>query len=254
MDPVSWLPANWDAPPWIKAGTSTRRGGTSRPPFDSQNLAMHVGDEPRAVMKNRAGLAGMLGLPSEPVWLKQQHGKRIISATDDNNRKADGSFTGQSGIVCAVLTADCVPLLLCNRSGTRIAAIHIGWRGFCQGIVNQAVQLFADTPDNILAWTGPHISRAHYEVGNDVRDACLQADQGLAGAFVKNSTGRWQAGLEQMIRQTLESRGITQIYSAGQCTCARAETFFSYRRDGRTGRMASLIWIDGTARVPLPSP
>jgi len=250
MGALPWLPANWNAHPRIRAGITTRQGGYSPPPFDSLNLAMHVGDNPRTVERNRRTIARLLRLPAEPAWLVQQHGCRIIEASSGRDPAADGSYSGQPGVVCAVLTADCVPLLLCNRQGSCIAAVHVGWKGYCRGIIGQALSLFAGNPADIQAWIGPHISRPNYEVGSDVRDACLETEPGLCGAFVNTSAGRWQAGLEQMIRFSLITRGVREIFSSDLCTSVRADDFFSYRRDGRTGRMAALIWIDKAAGHP----
>jgi YfiH family protein len=243
-DHCSWIPAAWAAPSWIKAGITTRQGGQSQHPYTSFNLATHVGDNSLSVEKNRDYLARMLNLPAKPIWLEQIHGNRIICADQAQDYKADGLYTDRTKTVCAIMTADCVPILMCNTNGSRVAAIHVGWKGFCAGILGQSLDLFTDHNDELLIWIGPHIYKDSYEVGNDVRDAVLNANQQLSDAFSPNQRGRWQASLEFMIRYELESRGVSQISSANLCTLTHAEDFYSFRRDGKTGRMASLIWID----------
>jgi len=241
---LSWIPAVWNVPAWIKAGITTRLGGNSRPPWGSLNLATHVGDDVVSVRQNRQHVVSLLGLPAEPVWLNQVHGHRVICAEDMDNTTADGTYTGQRGTVCTVMTADCVPVLLCNTEGTRVAAVHVGWKGLCAGVLDNALGLFDDQAAGLLVWIGPHISSSHYEVGNDVRDACLAKDPELASAFMPNPRGRWQADLEGMIRHQLHLFGTRHITSTNRCTYAEPDLFYSYRRDGQTGRMASMIWID----------
>lgn len=242
-----WIPADWNVPVWIKAGMTTRQGGHSRPPWDTLNLATHVGDDGDAVRSNRLQVASLLGLPAQPVWLNQIHGNRVICAEDINNNTADGVYSDRHGTVCTVMTADCVPVLFCNAEGTRVAAVHIGWKGLCAGILDNALKLFADKPAGLHVWIGPHISSSHYEVGHDVRDACLAKNPELAIAFMPNPRGRWQAGLESMIRHQLHLHGTMHIASTNRCTYAESDQFYSYRRDGQTGRMASMIWIDRPA-------
>ncbi len=243
----SWLAANWDAPPWIRAGTTTRLGGVSRPPFDSLNLAQHVDDDPEAVRQNRRQLRELCSLPAEPLWLTQTHSNRIIEAdTAEESMGGDASWTCRSGIVCAVLTADCVPLLLCDRAGTRIAAVHVGWRGLCRGIVENALHCLQPSRHSLLAWLGPHICSHHYEVGDEVRDACLQLLPGADAAFRQNRNGRWQCSLKTLIAGSLGEHGIA-VTSSGHCTFGESRRYYSYRQQKRTGRMASLIWMDNTS-------
>lgn len=242
----AWIVAEWEAPAWIRAGVTTRKGGFSKTPFDELNLATHVGDDASRVSKNRQHLRSLLNLQSEPVWLNQVHGNRIINADAIESLDADGSFTDTPGTVCTIMTADCVPVLFCNRDGTRVAAVHIGWKGFCAGILDNAIKVFAQDLPGTHVWIGPHISRRNYEVGDDVRDACQARDSSLTRAFGPNSRGRWQADLEQMIRHELEKQGVRDITSSGHCTFADSGHFYSYRRDGQTGRFASLIWIQKT--------
>lgn len=243
-DHRSWIPAAWAAPSWIKAGVTTRLGGQSQSPYTSFNLATHVGDNPLTVEKNRDHLASILNLPAAPIWLDQIHGNRIICADQAQDYTADGLYTDRIKTVCAIMTADCVPVLMCNRNGTRIAAIHVGWKGFCADIIGHSLDLFANHLNDVFIWIGPHICKDSYEVGNDVRDAVLTINNQLSEAFSPNQRGRWQASLEFMIRHELNSRGISQIFSANLCTFTHADNFYSFRRDGITGRMASLIWID----------
>lgn len=240
----SWIAAVWDAPPRVRAGTTTRLGGVSAPPFDSLNLAQHVGDDPSAVRQNRQQLCF---LPAEPLWLTQTHSNRILEADSaEKSLDADAAWTCNIGIVCAVLTADCVPLLLCDRAGTRVAAVHVGWRGLCAGIVENALHCLEPTQHSLLAWLGPHICSRHYEVGDEVREACLQRHARAEAAFRRNSRDRWQCSLEILITRCLEKHGI-DVTSSGHCTFGESERFYSYRRQKTTGRMASLIWMDNTA-------
>ena len=242
-----WLPANWPAPPWVYAGITTRQGGISEAPFDSLNLALHVGDHADSVTQNRRLVSEALNLPSEPIWLNQIHGNHIIKGTmTDGPATADGSYTNQRRIVCTVMTADCIPLLLCHRSGTEIAAIHVGWRGLCAGIIPAAIDTFHGDVVDLLAWMGPHISATYYEVGDEVRNACTAVDEDTETGFTRNHHGRWQANLEEITRIILINNGLTSIYSAGRCTFSENHCFFSYRREKRTGRMASFIWMDKT--------
>jgi YfiH family protein len=238
----SWLPASWDAPSTIRAGTSTRLGGHSLPPFDTLNLALHVGDVSETVRLNRSRLSELLKLPSTPVWLEQVHGNRIVTESDLDNNIADGIYSEKAGVVCVIMTADCVPLLLCNTSGTKIAAVHAGWRGFCAGVIDKALALFGK--DEVQAWIGPHIGADHYEVGDDVRSACLHKYPQLAHAFQPNQRGRWQANLETMVRHSLAGTGVKSIFSSNYCTYSEADKFYSYRRNPQTGRTASMIWMD----------
>lgn len=247
LDKRAWIPAVWNAPDWIKAGVTTRLGGHSLPPYATLNLATHTDDNPESVDINRRTLAGLLDLPSPPVWLEQVHGNRIICADSADTLTADGAYTDLPGIVCTVMTADCVPVLLCNAEGNRVAAVHVGWKGYCADIIDQALQLFIQNQSGLHVWIGPHIRADNYEVGDDMRDACLAKDAGLSDAFIRNPRGRWQADLEYMVRQQFLKHDVNNISSLNRCTWAETELFYSYRRDGQTGRMASMIWIDRPA-------
>jgi purine-nucleoside/S-methyl-5'-thioadenosine phosphorylase / adenosine deaminase len=242
---TSWLAANWPAPAWIKAGTTTRQSGFSLPPYASLNLAQHVGDKLETVEQNRTFLQHELQLPSAPLWLQQVHGKQVINSDEwSADVVADACYTKQDGIVCAVLTADCLPLLLCDKEGSQIAAIHVGWRGLCQGIIDVALSRFETEHSNILAWIGPHIHADNYEVGKDVHSACLQAISGTDHTFTFRGEGKWLASLEALVRHKLTSTGISMIYTCNRCTFDEQASFFSYRRQKLTGRMASLIWME----------
>lgn len=239
----SWLRADWPAPAHVHAGCTTRLGGNSRAPYDSFNLAQHVGDDPHAVNRNRQQLKDMLALTHEPVWLQQVHGRRVMPAHAADPGPADAGWTDTSGVTCAVLTADCLPLLLCNRTGSRVAAVHVGWRGLVAGIIAAAVAVF-DRPGDLLAWLGPAIGPAAFEVGPDVFDACRSAITGAEDCFRPGQPGHWQADLPALARLALGEAGVNHCYSSGLCTYSDVRRFYSYRRDGTTGRMAGLIWID----------
>ena len=173
----SWIEAQWDAPPWIRAGISTRHGGYSQPPYDSLNLAYHVGDKPETVTLNRRYLKDLLDLPGEPLWLNQVHGNRVIEAGSSDNLDADGSFTDKPELVCVIMAADCLPLLICDNSGTKIAAVHVGWRGYCAGIITMALEAFRPIFQELIVWIGPHIRQNNYEVGDDVYYSCINRDK-----------------------------------------------------------------------------
>lgn len=241
----SWIEANWDTPPGIRAGTTTRSGGTSSPPFDTFNLALHVGDSDAAVLANRKRLASLLDLPAEPCWLEQVHGNRISNARElAENPRADGAWTSRDGVVCVVLTADCLPLLFCDRKGQVVAAVHVGWRGLGNNIIANAIGSIDTDPRELLAWIGPYISADHYEIGKEVRDACLNVVPEATEAFIQSRTDHWYADLGLLVRTQLTATGVTDISESGYCTYSDHRRFYSYRRDGKTGRSASLIWID----------
>ena len=240
----NWIDADWPAPAHVHAGTTTRCGGISLPPFNDFNLAGHVGDEAQAVAENRLQLRNKLKLPAEPHWLQQQHGNRVVKLGMEQPGPADGAYTGMAGKVCAVLTADCIPLLLCNRDGTEIAALHIGWRGLCRRIIKHGLSMFSVAPYELSAWIGPHISRENYEVGADVVSACSSVWPETRLAITPGRAGHWHLDLGQLVKTELLQLGVAEISACRQCTCADKEMFYSYRRDGVTGRMASLIWME----------
>ena len=239
----NWIEADWAAPAQVHAGITTRSGGASLPPFNGFNLAGHVGDEAEAVAKNRLQLRRQLNLPAEPLWLQQQHGNRVTRAETEQPGPADGAYTGMGGVVCAVLTADCIPLLLCNRDGTEIAALHIGWRGLCKRIIKHGISMFDAAPHDLCAWIGPHISQEQYEVGTDVVSACSSIWDETRLAITPGRAGHWYLDLGQLVKTELRQLGVTDISDCRQCTYSNKAMFYSYRRDGVTGRMASLIWM-----------
>ena len=238
-----WLRADWPAPAHIRAGVSLRLHGASRAPYAGLNLAAHVGDADVNVRENRARLTARLRLESEPVWLQQEHGRHIISLDRVHpGHKADGALTTRAGRICAVLTADCAPVLLCDRAGSKIAAIHAGWRGIAAGIVENAIRHFA-ARDGLMVWIGPCIGQRHYEVGPDVYAACATRSSLLAAAFTPNDRGKWHCDLAGLVKIIARHNGVEAIHACGLCTFANDAWFYSYRRDGATGRMATLIWM-----------
>jgi polyphenol oxidase len=241
---LDWIEPDWPAPPGVRCGCTTRLGGVSRGPYASLNLADHVGDDPQCVERNRALLREHLSLPSDPLWLRQVHGCEVArGGADRSGCEADASVATGPGLVCAVLTADCLPLLLCDRAGTRVGAVHAGWRGLAAGVVEAAVASMAIAPADLLAWLGPAIGPDAFEVGDEVRAAFLAYDPGAAAAFRPSSSGRWLADIDLVARRRLLALGVGQVWGGGYCTLTDTERFFSYRRDGATGRMASLIWL-----------
>lgn len=246
---TGWIVPDWPAPPSVRAGITTRHGGVSLPPYATLNLGDHVGDKPEAVRENRQRLRRQQQLPSEPVWLRQVHGVTVVdAATAHEAPEADASFTTHANIVCAVMTADCLPLLLCNRRGSVVAAAHAGWRGLLDGVIEATVLRMNVAADDLLVWLGPAIGPDAFEVGDEVRDAFIAHDAAASAAFKPSANGRWLANIYQLARQRLGRLGVTAIYGGQCCTWSDAERFYSYRREGVTGRMASLIWrTDGDA-------
>lgn len=244
---LDWIIPDWPAPQRVRACNTTRNGGVSGAPLASLNLAEHVGDNREKVAENRARLKQALNLPAEPVWLKQVHGTRVVdAAVVSGTPEADGSYSRAAGVVCAVLTADCLPLLLCDEQGSRIAAVHVGWRGLAAGIIEAALQHLGDTRQ-LMAWLGPAIGPHSFEVGGEVREMFVAHDAEANHAFRPSPTGRWLANLYQLARQRLNAQGVTRIYGGEWCTHSESQRFYSYRRDGVTGRMATLIWIKAVA-------
>jgi polyphenol oxidase len=237
---------DWPAPPGVRAVFTLRSSGVSRPPFDSFNIGAHVGDEPRAVAENRRLLREHLELSAEPAWLEQVHGRRVadLDAQDSGAAlaPADGAVTRTAGRVCAIQVADCMPVLFAAADGAAVGAAHAGWRGLAGGVLEAVVSAMRAPPEGLLAWLGPAIGQAHFEVGDEVRAAFLAADPGAGGAFTANARGKWQCDLYGLARRRLAALGVTQVHGGGWCTYADARGFFSYRRDGRCGRMAALIW------------
>ncbi len=234
---------SWPAPDHVHAAFTGRGGGVSGGEFSSLNLADHVGDSATAVLENRARLRRVLDLPGEPAWLRQVHGTAVTVVGEDAPLESDASVSFERNRVLAILTADCLPVLLTDRPGTVIAAAHAGWRGLAAGVIEAVVLRMRRDPAGLLAWLGPAIGPAAFEVGGEVREALLDADPGAEAAFQPNARGRWQADLFQLARRRLAALGVATVCGGGVCTHADAARFFSHRRDGRTGRIASLIWM-----------
>ena len=251
MEPLTWerlIKPDWPAPHRVRAVTTTRWGGVSAPPFDGLNLAAHVGDDPACVAENRRRLAAVLGCAEPPAWLEQVHGCTVVEAEIARHAAApmpaDAAWSATLGQPCGVLTADCLPVLLCNRAGTQVAAAHAGWRGLAGGVLPATVAHLADPPTELLAWLGPAIGPTAFEVGDEVRAVFLALDAGNAECFQPSPAGRWLADLYALARRQLHSLGVTAVYGGEFCTYRQSEPFFSYRRQARTGRMASLIWLE----------
>ncbi len=235
---------DWPAPESIRAHVTTRLGGVSAAPWDSLNLGMHVGDDPRHVAENRRRVAAALGLPAEPVWIDQVHGARVVAAESAlQPAKADASVARRPGVVCAVMTADCLPVLFCAEDGSEVAAAHAGWRGLAAGVLEATVGAMRAESDRIMAWLGPAIGPTAFEVGDEVREVFLAAHGEAAEAFSRNRPGHWLADIYRLARIRLAGAGVTRIFGGEHCTYTEGDLFYSYRRDGVTGRMASLIWM-----------
>ena len=236
---------DWPAPVTVRAVSTTRQGGVSPPPYASFNLAEHVGDDPAHIAENRRCLAAMAGFPIEPTWLEQVHGTMVVdAATVLTPVAADAAFTCAPGRPCVVMTADCLPVLLCDRAGTVVAAAHAGWRGLASGVIAATVARMGTPPMELLAWLGPAIGPKAFEVGEDVRAAFLAQDARNAGCFRPSPAGRWLANLYELARRQLRGLGVSAVYGGKYCTFSEPERFFSYRRENRTGRMATLIWLE----------
>ena len=240
-----WIVPDWPAPAGVRAASTTRTGGVSTGPYASLNLAGHVGDDPAAVAANRVRLRERLRLPAEPAWLEQVHGTGILDLDAGSSGPADGAVTRRPGRVAVVMTADCLPLLLCTRTGDRVAALHAGWRGLAAGVIEAGLERLDAPGEQVLAWLGPAIGPAAFAVGEEVRDAFTRHDPRAATAFQARG-GELYADLYTLVRQRLEARGVTAVHGGGRCTWSEPEHFYSYRRDGATGRMASLIWLGGS--------
>lgn len=240
MLPDCILP-DWPAPPCVHALQTTRAGGVSRAPCDSFNLALHVGDEAFSVAANRSRLREWL--PDEPFWLEQCHGIRVVQAGQGTLvPAADACVTRERRKVCAVMTADCLPVLLCDQAGSEVGVAHAGWRGLAGGVIEATVTAMKTPGSGLMAWLGPAIGQQAFEVGNEVRKCFVAHDPQAGQAFIPHGE-KYLADIYQLARQRLHALGITQVYGGGLCTFSDRERFFSYRRDGRCGRMATLVWI-----------
>lgn len=243
---LTWLEPDWPVPAGVRAACTLRSGGISSGPYTSLNLATHVGDDATAVAENRRRLRQALGLPSEPCWLQQVHGTQVVSCSTATPTQpvpvADAACTDDAGVVCVVMTADCLPVLLCSADGRSVAALHAGWRGLAAGIIETTARHMPTPP--ALAWLGPALGVNAFEVGDDVRAAFLASNPAHAQSFRAGVVpGKWQADLYGLARRILNNLGISVIQGGVHCTASEPERFFSYRRDGgTTGRMATLIW------------
>ncbi|HEX5363050.1 MAG TPA: peptidoglycan editing factor PgeF [Gallionella sp.] len=233
---------DWPAPANVKTLQTTRHGGFSAAPYDSLNLGAHVGDAPLVVARNRMLLNSLL--PSEPVWLEQVHGTAVANADRAGCLiQADACIARQRASVCVVMTADCLPVLLCDEQGTVVGAAHAGWKGLAAGVIDATVQAMAVEPGDLMAWLGPAIGPQAFEVGGEVRDAFIARHPAAAAAFVSAQPGKWFADIYALARLRLNALGVTRIYGGDRCTYSEREQFYSYRRDGVTGRMGSFIWL-----------
>jgi YfiH family protein len=234
---------DWPAPANVRSLQTTRAGGISSAPYDSLNLGDHVGDAPLAVQRNRMQLNSLL--PSEPVWLNQVHGTTVANADRASCLpQADACIARHRAAVCAVMTADCLPVLLCDTQGSVVGVAHAGWKGLAAGVIEATVKSMDVAPETVMAWLGPAISRDAFEVGDEVRAAFVAVQPQAASAFVAGQSGKWFADLYALARLRLNALGITRVYGGGSCTFGERERYYSYRRDGATGRMGTFIWLE----------
>ncbi|MBI4987321.1 MAG: peptidoglycan editing factor PgeF [Rhodocyclales bacterium] len=238
-----WIVPDWPAPAKVRALVTTRAGGVSAGPYASLNLAAHVGDDPAAVAENRRRLRAYL--PAEPLWLTQVHGNAVARAGNAvAGVEADAAVACGKGAVCAILTADCLPVLLCNDVGTAVGAAHAGWRGLAGGVIEAAVRAMNEPPPRLLAWLGPAIGPQAFEVGQEVREVFVAHAPDAAAAFAAKENGKWLADLYRLATLRLNALGVDRVFGGGRCTFLEADSFYSYRREKTTGRMASLIWLE----------
>jgi len=242
--PESWLQPDWPAPDHVRAVITSRIGGVSKPPYDSLNLSARVGDEGDDVMRNRSILQQTLALQNEPMWLKQVHGCTVADASIvERNTSADAAVCNQPAVVCAVLIADCLPVLFCDKQGKRIGIAHAGWRGLARGVIEATVDALKLDPERILVWLGPAIGPQAFEVSDEVRQVFITQDQHTENAFEQISEHKWLADIYHLALIKLSALSIKAVYGGELCTFERSEQFYSYRRNKVTGRMASLIWL-----------
>lgn len=234
----------WDVPSGVHAAFTLRTGGVSAAPFDSLNVGSQVGDSASAVAENRRRVREALALPSEPVWLEQVHGTDVVDLDASDARRGDAAITHARGRVCAIQVADCMPVLFANRAGSAVGAAHAGWRGLAGGVLEATVTALGADGSELSAWLGPAISQAHFEVGDEVREAFVAGDAAAADAFIRNARGRWQCDLYALARRRLATLGVSRVQGGSLCTYADRARFFSYRRDGRCGRMVALVWMN----------
>jgi polyphenol oxidase len=241
------LAADWPAPPNVHVFTTLRFGaGTSQPPFDSFNLGnarAADGDDPAVVARNRAELVERAGLPSSPRWLRQVHGTRVVAEPGDDEPEADAALTSTPGTVLAILTADCLPVVFAAADGSEVAAAHAGWRGLVAGVLENTVAAMRSAPGEVVAWLGPAAGPMAYEVGAEVFEAFVGRDARAHDAFTATRPGHWCVDLYALARQRLADAGVARVHGGGLCTISDSKRFHSHRRDGRGGRMATLVWM-----------
>lgn len=243
---MKYIKAQWQAPTCVKALTTTRLDGRSQAPFNSLNLGDHVDDNPQSVSHNRTKLLNDLGLNTPPQWLTQVHGTDVVRAAPDAViRTADSCWTDEPGQACVVMTADCLPVFFSNSRGDKVAVAHAGWRGLLDGVLEATLQEF-DNPTEVHTWMGPAIGPQAFEVGEEVLHQFVEKQTEAAGAFasIAGTDGKYLANIYQLAEMRLRSSGVERVTGCDMCTFNDQENFFSYRRDGKTGRMASLIWIE----------
>lgn len=245
----AWIAADWPAPPRVRAVTTTRHGlGVSQAPFDQLDLGLRNGDDVDAVRENRRLLETALELPSSPRWLRQVHGLDVVrfDGTDaaGDEAQADASVTSTPGVVLAILTADCLPMVVAARDGSEVATAHAGWKGLSGGVLEATVGAMHASPDDCIAWLGPAAGPSIYEIGEEVRDAFLARDTRADAAFVPTRPGHWLVDLYAIARQRLAAAGVHDVHGGTHCTITESQSFFSHRRDQQTGRMATLAWIE----------
>ncbi|MCZ6559728.1 MAG: peptidoglycan editing factor PgeF [Gammaproteobacteria bacterium] len=243
MNEFELIVPDWPAPGNVRACATTREGGVSEQEFCSLNLASHVGDRDENVAENRKRLRVFAGLPAEPRWLNQAHGNRIADLSRSVPVSADAAVGNGPGQVCTILTADCLPILLCSVDGAQVGAVHAGWRGLAGGVIEATVKMMSHGGQRLLAWLGPAIGPAAYQVGAEVRQAFVENSQANGTFFADDGPGHWRADLYGLARRLLEARGVA-VFGGGFCTHSDSRRFFSYRRDGQCGRQASLIWLE----------
>ena len=243
----SFFTANWTAPRHVKTLITTRNGGVSSGAYSSLNVGAHVGDDPNHVAQNRARVQTQVPVPI--AYLQQTHSTIVVQAADSvvAPLNADASVDASGKVACAVMTADCLPVLFCDRAGTVVAAAHAGWRGLVGGILQNTLAAMQADPGAIMAYLGPAIGPDAFEVGEDVREAFCRLHSSAENAFEGIGGGKYLADIYTLARQTLRREGVNLIYGGTHCTVLERDTFFSYRRDGQTGRMVSMIWLEKPA-------
>ena len=239
---MSNLLANWSAPSTVQALTTTKLGGYSLSPYDSNNLGLHVGDNEQHVQANRAELRNALQLPAEPIWLEQTHSNHCVVVENDTNRIADAAVTRSNKFPLAIMTADCLPIVLCNHEGTEIAAIHAGWRGLVNGIVENTLAKMHSSPQTLMAWVGPAICQTCYKVGPEMREAYINRYPYTETTFQYQGE-HCHANLPKMAELILNAQGVNEVHQSKACTYELKNQFYSYRRESQTGRMATVIWL-----------